>query len=62
MGKKSRMSVLKRKRELKKAEKAAVKREKREQREPRDSTEPQIASREELEGYGFAHPEDESRK
>jgi hypothetical protein len=53
MAKKSRMSVLKRQRELKKAEKAALKRERREAREPRESTDSKDATREELEGYGF---------
>ena len=51
MAKKSRMSVLKRKRELKKQEKAAIKRERREQRE---TSETKVATREDLEGYGVA--------
>ncbi len=46
------MSVLKRQREAKKAEKAALKRERREQR---TSAEPasQVATKDDLEGYGF---------
>jgi hypothetical protein len=49
MGRKSRMSVLKRQREAKKIEKAAVKRERREQRE---SSEAKVATQEDLEAYG----------
>lgn len=69
MAKKSRMSVLKRQRERKKAEKAALKRERRgeprkdgdlliaseieRQREEESSRESQVATREDLAGYGF---------
>lgn len=49
MAKKSRMSVLKRQREARKLEKAAVKRERRERRE---SSEARVATREDLEAYG----------
>ena len=54
MGKKSRMSVLKRQREARKAEKAALKRERRDQRtsaDPVDGT--QVATKDDLAGYGF---------
>jgi hypothetical protein len=51
MAKKSKMSVLKRQRERKKAEKAAMKREGRgEEKERSDSD---IATQEDLEGYGL---------
>jgi hypothetical protein len=50
MAKKSKMSVLKRQRERKKAEKAAMKRETRGQKERSDSD---IATAEDLEGYGL---------
>jgi hypothetical protein len=50
MAKKSKMSVLKRQRERKKAEKAAMKRETRGQKEKSESD---IATAEDLEGYGL---------
>jgi hypothetical protein len=50
MAKKSKMSVLKRQRERKKAEKAAMKREVRGQK---DRSESDVASAEDLEGYGL---------
>ncbi|UCE85264.1 MAG: hypothetical protein JSU66_13065 [Deltaproteobacteria bacterium] len=57
MAKKSRTSILKRQRELRKAEKAAMKREKRGQRgEPEEEDDGgggQVASRDDLAGYGF---------
>jgi hypothetical protein len=55
MAKKSRMSVLKRQRELKKAEKAALKRERRDLRKEAEPLvgEDQVASRDDLAGYGF---------
>jgi hypothetical protein len=64
MAKKSKMSVLKRQRERKKAEKAAMKRETRAQKERSESD---IATQEDLEGYGLAEEspsgadEDESK-
>jgi hypothetical protein len=65
MAKKSKMSVLKRQRERKKAEKAAMKRETRgEEKERSDSD---IATAEDLEGYGLGsesptgEEEDESK-
>jgi hypothetical protein len=54
MGKKSRMSVLKRQREARKAEKAALKRERRDQRTSGDPAEgAQVATKDDLAGYGF---------
>ena len=55
MGKKSRMSVLKRQREARKAEKAALKRERRDQRTTEDPTSDgsQVATKDDLAGYGF---------
>jgi hypothetical protein len=50
MAKKSKMSVLKRQRERKKAEKAAMKREVRGQK---DRPESDVATQEDLEGYGL---------
>ncbi|MFQ5513213.1 MAG: hypothetical protein ACE5FG_02155 [Myxococcota bacterium] len=60
MARRSKMAVLKRQRELKKAEKAALKREK---REARAGTGPktlddQVASKEDLADYGFPSEED----
>ncbi len=54
------MSVLKRQREAKKAEKAALKRERREQRTP--SGEPsRVATKDDLEGYGFQPEPDDDK-
>jgi hypothetical protein len=64
MAKKSKMSVLKRQRERKKAEKAAMKRETRGHKERSESD---VATAEDLEGYGLGSPasrdgeEDKSR-
>jgi hypothetical protein len=60
MARRSRMSVLKRQREVRKAEKAALKRERREQREGSTS---QVATQEDLEAYGSepASQQDEER-
>ena len=52
MAKKSKMSVLKRQRERKKAEKAAMKRETRGQKE-KEQSDSDVASAEDLEGYGL---------
>ncbi len=57
MARKSRTAVLKRQREVKKAEKAAMKREKRELRIAASSSEEKVATAEDLEGYGFASEE-----
>ena len=55
------MSVLKRKREREKAEKAAQKRMMRELKEPKEaeSEAERVATREDLEGYGLINEEDE---
>ena len=53
------MSVLKRQREAKKAEKASMKREKRELR-TEDETGGQVATVDDLAGYGFAGDEEEA--
>ena len=61
MGRSSRMSVLKRKREREKAEKAAQKRMMRETKEPKDPGEAErVATREDLEGYGLVTDEEET--
>lgn len=52
MAGKSRMSVLKRQRELQKAEKAAIKREQRQRRKTNDTVSGDVATREDLESYG----------
>ncbi len=59
MARKSRTAVLKRQREAKKAEKAAMKREKRIIREE-DETGGQVATSDDLAGYGYASDEDEN--
>jgi hypothetical protein len=53
MAKRGRTAILKRQREAKKAEKAALKREKRFQRENESPGEARVATSEDLEGYGF---------
>ncbi|HEY5656831.1 MAG TPA: hypothetical protein VIY27_03490 [Myxococcota bacterium] len=53
MARKSRTAVLKRQREARKAEKAAAKREKREMREQTPEGDSNVATREDLAGYGF---------
>lgn len=58
MARKSRPGVLKRQREAKKAEKAAHKREKREVKES-GSSEPKVATDEDLAGYGLVEEEPE---
>jgi hypothetical protein len=59
MARKSRTAVLKRQREAKKAEKAAMKREKRVMRED-DESGGQVATVDDLAGYGFDSDEDEA--
>lgn len=54
MAKKSRMGVLKRQRELKKQEKAALKRERKANRKPQDTLE---ASEDDMAGYGMVDEE-----
>jgi hypothetical protein len=56
MARRSRTAVLKRQREAKKAEKAQMKRDKRQLRET-DQSGGQVATVEDLEGYGFFEPE-----
>jgi hypothetical protein len=53
MGRKSRTAVLKRQREVRKSEKAAMKREKRVSRESEDTGGQQVATSDDLAGYGF---------
>lgn len=61
MARKSRTAVLKRQREAKKAEKAALKREKREIRTADSGGgEPRVATADDLAGYGFGAGEDEA--
>ncbi len=57
MARKSKMSILKRQREVKKAEKQALKREKRSERVLGDGGE--VATKEDLAGYGFEEDEEE---
>ncbi len=57
MGKKG-TSVLKRQRELKKAEKAALKRERRTDEPVARSEGPQVASHDDLRGYGLVEDEE----
>ncbi len=57
MARKSRTAVLKRQREVKKAEKAAMKREKRLSREAATPVTDRVATNDDLEGYGFAPDE-----
>ncbi len=59
MGKKSRMSVLKRQREVRKQEKAALKREKREQRQEDEGEASRVATADDLAGYGIGPQDDE---
>ncbi len=53
MPKKGRMTVLKRQREVRKAEKAAAKREKREHRLTGEASGGQVATDDDLAAYGF---------
>ena len=59
MAKKGRTAILKRQREVKKAERAAMKREKREITKEEESDGGGVATAEDLEGYGFGPSEDE---
>lgn len=58
MAKKSRMGVLKRQREMRKAEKAAAKRERRTMNKETDEG-ARVATQDDLAGYGFAEEEEE---
>jgi hypothetical protein len=57
MARKSRTAVLKRQREAKKAEKAAMKREKKDSRESLEGD--KVATTDDLAGYGFAGDDEE---
>ena len=59
MAKKGRTAVLKRQREVKKAERAAMKREKRETRKEAESDSDVVATAEDLAGYGFGPVDEE---
>ena len=59
MARKSRTAVLKRQREVRKAEKAAAKREKRVERETVPDDANRIATADDLEGYGFGPDDDD---
>jgi hypothetical protein len=61
MARRSRTAILKRQREVKKAEKAAAKREKRELRETAEPTDSKVATTEDLKGYGFYPDPDDDR-
>jgi hypothetical protein len=61
MARKSRTAVLKRQREAKKAEKAAMKREKRALRETDSPSGSQVATADDLAAYGFG-PSDEAEE
>jgi hypothetical protein len=62
MARKSRTAVLKRQREAKKAEKALLKREKREIRQSESSSEPRVATADDLAGYGFPTGDDDEER
>ena len=60
MARKSKTGVLKRLREVKKAEKAALKRDQKEQRKEMAGTfADRVANKDELEGYGFPSSEED---
>ncbi|HEY8156492.1 MAG TPA: hypothetical protein VII72_20355 [Myxococcota bacterium] len=59
MARRSRTAILKRQREVKKAEKAAAKREKRELRETSEPVDSKVATTDDLKGYGFYDDSDE---
>jgi hypothetical protein len=62
MARKSRTAVLKRQREVKKAERQAQKREKRELRKDEERPESAVATADDLEGYGFVADEPETKE
>ena len=59
MAKKGRTAILKRQREVKKAERAAMKREKRETRKEAEPESDVVATADDLAGYGFGSADDE---
>ena len=61
MARRSRTAILKRQREVKKAEKAAAKREKRELRESSEPADSKVATTDDLKGYGFFPDSDDER-
>ena len=61
MARRSRTAILKRQREVKKAEKAAAKREKRELRETAEPADSKVATTDDLKGYGFYPDPDDER-
>ena len=60
MARKSRTGVLKRQREMKKAEKAALKREKRDTRSDQDGAGVQIATADDLAAYGVGATDEDA--
>ncbi|MHC4452696.1 MAG: hypothetical protein ACYS0E_21565 [Planctomycetota bacterium] len=60
MAKKGRTAILKRQREVKKAERAAMKREKRESRKEAESEPVVVATANDLAGYGVGSEDDEN--
>jgi hypothetical protein len=61
MARKSRTGVLKRQREMKKAEKAALKREKRDTRSEQDTEGAQVATADDLAAYGLGGGDEDDR-
>jgi len=59
MAKKGRTAILKRQREVKKAERAALKREKRDIRKEEETPADAVATADDLAGYGFGPADDE---
>ncbi|MEE8580622.1 MAG: hypothetical protein V3T33_03440 [Myxococcota bacterium] len=59
MARKGKTAVLKRQREVRKAEKAALKRDQREQRAQNRSPDTPVATQDDLEGYGVATDSDD---
>jgi hypothetical protein len=62
MARRSRTAILKRQREVKKAEKAAAKREKREARESVEPEESKVATADDLKALGFYPDSDDERR
>ncbi len=61
MARRSRTAILKRQREVKKAEKAAAKREKRELRDTTEPDDSKVATTDDLKGYGFYSDSDDEK-
>jgi hypothetical protein len=62
MARKSRTAVLKRQREVRKAEKAAAKREKRVEREAVPDDANRVATADDLEGYGYGSDDEAAER